>query len=1199
MLFVADLRAGTFAAYGPTTFTRSTGAPNPAAFTFDVLDPAAQYELRITESTASSAVVMLNGVEVAGTKDFNQKIDTVTKPVQLVAHNNMSVEFRGGPSDQFVVTVVGTDNVAPLIRSTVAPPPNARGWNNSDVTVSFTCSDATSGMATCSPSVTLSTPGAAQVVNGVARDRAGNVATAFATVSIDKAPPVIQVTTPAPTAGNSGDVTISGSVTDDLSSVATVTCGGTAAVLSGAQFTCTAHVPSGTNLVTIAAIDGAGNSSSMSLTVGSAAAPVLSLVEPVNLTFVNISPITVRGTCSDPAASVQVNGIAATRNGGSFTVSVPLVEGNNTLTAVARNAAGDVGTGSVEVTLDTTPPRIAVSTPADHFQTADSTISVSGMVNDVVVGTVNDRQAQVTVNGIAAQVANRTFVAPQVPLTAGDNTIQIVARDRVGNSATAQLTVTRVDATQPLIRVVSGSNQSGAIAASLTQPLVVSLTDASGAPVANKAVVFKVVQGNGVVSFGGRLSPWVGVYSDAQGRAQVSYTLGTRSGAGNNRVEATATGFAGTALFSESALPSAPARINVDAGVAQTGGTNQTLPWPLVVVVTDGGNNRLANVPVTFTVTKGGGNLSGQTTLDTTTDSDGRALAILTLGGDPGISNNEVVADIAPGGHPVAFTASAKVAGPESATSISGVVLDNSNNPIVGATVRLYRAYLGSNSNVPMPVATPVQTDAQGQFRIAPAPVGSFKLIADGSTVTTSRFPTVEYDITTVSGQDNSVGLPIYLPVLDVVNRLCVSPTAGGTLTLPSVPGFSFTVAPGSATFPGGSRSGCITVTPVHGDKVPMVPGFGQQPRFVVTIQPVGTSFSPPAQITFPNVDGLKPREVTEMYSYDHDLSTFVAIGTATVSDDGSVLRSDPGVGVLKAGWHCGGNPNPSGSAATCPTCQKCSGPNCVPDPAQASAPCDDHDKCTEHDKCANGACTGTKVDLSGIRQDSTYAAEAKLPDGLVEKVNEAINYIPGFGGVRFKEATLGFSGSAKDCCGKESGKIPYGLKEGAIAVQLSADLKGITVLGPPTITKQFDFGVAVIDVDLEFGVVGDGSVALSAEGGKRSNACEKKECFFGQIGGSVSYGFKATASAISCVETVYTSKVCGGLTVTPAAIVGSITAAVTYNKPECDAGWGGNVTVGKIVFKAELAVDIPGVAKLAYEYELFKGKCFGTCAAE
>jgi len=38
------------------------------------------------------------------------------------------------------------------------------------------------------------------------------------------------------------------------------------------------------------------------------------------------------------------------------------------------------------------------------------------------------------------------------------------------------------------------------------------------------------------------------------------------------------------------------------------------------------------------------------------------------------------------------------------------------------------------------------------------------------------------------------------------------------------------------------------------------------------------------------------------MYSFDHDIGFIVAIGTGTVSDDGLQIRSDPGVGVLKAG---------------------------------------------------------------------------------------------------------------------------------------------------------------------------------------------------------------------------------------------------------------------------------------------------------
>src|SRR5439155_14751165 len=199
--------------------------------------------------------------------------------------------------------------------------------------------------------------------------------------------------------------------------------------------------------------------------------------------------------------------------------------------------------------------------------------------------------------------------------------------------------------------------------------------------------------------------------------------------------------------------------------------------------------------------------------------------------------------------------------------------------------------------------------------------------------------------------------------------RPCVgATTGGGTLTIPEAAAFSLTFGPEQVTFPGGSKQGCVSVTVVHGDKVPMAPGFGQQPRFIVTIQPAGAIFNPPAPITLPNVDGLKPREVTEMYSFDHDIGSFVAIGTGTVSDDGLAIRSNPGVGVLKAGWHCGGNPNVTGAVATCPACQSCQTNHCVDD-AGRRLKCESNicKKCAPDGDCADQSSSCKTAINSGI----------------------------------------------------------------------------------------------------------------------------------------------------------------------------------------------------------------------------------------
>jgi hypothetical protein len=101
--------------------------------------------------------------------------------------------------------------------------PNANGWNNTDVTVTFTATD-TMSTASCTPaSVLVSTEGANQSVNTTCTDAAGNSATASRVVNIDKTPPTVTFgpLTPAPNAAgwNNTDVTITFTAADGLSGV--------------------------------------------------------------------------------------------------------------------------------------------------------------------------------------------------------------------------------------------------------------------------------------------------------------------------------------------------------------------------------------------------------------------------------------------------------------------------------------------------------------------------------------------------------------------------------------------------------------------------------------------------------------------------------------------------------------------------------------------------------------------------------------------------------------------------------------------------------------------------------------------------------------------------------------------------------------------------------------------------------------------
>jgi hypothetical protein len=847
---------------------------------------------------------------------------------------------HAGNSASASVTI-NLDQTPPLVSSVISPAPNAIGWNNTDVTVTFEAQDALSGVLSVSPPALITNEGPGQLVSGQASDRAGNVGAALTSVSLDKTPPQVALT--APTDGalvRLPQVLVAGSASD-ARGLAAVDVNGVAVSATG-DFETTLPLVVGPQTVTATARDVAGNISTAGVTLTYRPLPVVKITSPTDLAAFGTTPITVAGTVDDPDAAVVVGlqRIPATVSGTTFTATgVPLQEGGNVVTAVATNAAGDTGTDSVTLVLDTIAPRVIVDAPPAASVTSADGVSVAGRVHDVVMGTVNSGQAQVSVNGMAAAVVNRTFAA-RVPLVPGPNTITATVTDAVGNSDTKTLVVTRVDAAGARLAIVSGDGQTAGIGEALPEPLVVAATDGAGVPLAGRSVIFRVSANNGAL-----LDPQdarqraLAVSTDAQGHAQARLVLGMRSGAANNRVDVSlvpdppdAALAAPPVTFSASGVAHPPAKINVDSGNRQKGLPGQPLPRPLVAVVTDEGHNRLGGVPVTFTVVQGGGGFNGSSAVTVTTDSDGRALAILTLGPDPGVENNVATAALADVvGLPAGFSASALEPGDPADTRLSGVVLDNSNVPVPGVTLRLRGTALAATS------------DAQGQFTLTGVPVGDAHLVADGSTAQRpGTWPNLEFELVTVPGANNTLEMPIYLLPLDTAHSIFVDEAQGGTLTLPDYPGFALTIAPNSATFPDGTRRGTISVTAVHVDKVPMVPNFGQQPRFIVTIQPPGVRFDPPAQVVQPNVEGLAPGEITEIYSFDHDAGSFVATGTATVSPDGLTLVSDPGTGVVKSGWFCGGNPNTTGTGHDCPECQKCDAATttCVKDAAADPTKC-------------------------------------------------------------------------------------------------------------------------------------------------------------------------------------------------------------------------------------------------------------------
>lgn len=90
-------------------------------------------------------------------------------------------------------TDINIDLTAPTANASALPAPNAFGWNNTDVTVSFSGEDSLSGIDFCGAAVVLSSEVAGQSASGTCTDKAGNVselATASG-INIDKTAPTI------------------------------------------------------------------------------------------------------------------------------------------------------------------------------------------------------------------------------------------------------------------------------------------------------------------------------------------------------------------------------------------------------------------------------------------------------------------------------------------------------------------------------------------------------------------------------------------------------------------------------------------------------------------------------------------------------------------------------------------------------------------------------------------------------------------------------------------------------------------------------------------------------------------------------------------------------------------------------------------------------------------------------------------------
>lgn len=203
-----------------------------------------------------------------------------------------------------------------------------------------------------------------------------------------------------------------------------------------ATCTPTAALPEGPVTISAAIADLAGNVSNPARVevMIDTVSPVVTISSPNPNTVTNQSALTITGSLSE-AGTLKVNGIAVPVSASrTFSAPVTLTERSSTFSFVATDLAGNRGTASLSIILDTVPPaipdldRITLSEPENGQVTI--TGSAGGVEAAGRVSITNTRTGQ-TVVVIAA--SDGSFLA-QISAEAGD-VLQIWVLDAAANSS--------------------------------------------------------------------------------------------------------------------------------------------------------------------------------------------------------------------------------------------------------------------------------------------------------------------------------------------------------------------------------------------------------------------------------------------------------------------------------------------------------------------------------------------------------------------------------------------------------------------------------------------------------------------------------------------------------------------------------------------------------------------------------------------
>lgn len=246
---------------------------------------------------------------------------------------------------------------------------------------------------------------------------------------------------------------------------------------------------------------------------------------------------------------------------------------------------------------------------------------------------------------------------------------------------------------------------------------------------------------------------------------------------------------------------------------------------------------------------------------------------------------------------------------PGAPTALTGRILDTQDfvtsgleTPIVGVRISLD----GSASST--------ISDMEGRFRLDNVPFGQRVLRLDATNASPAPdgapYASFQEGILLIEGVVNEVERPFFLPRVDASSATPVDPTTTTEVTNPNLE-VTLTVPPNTAKNPDGTNfTGALTISEVPAAVAPVSLPEELEPGLLLTIQPVGVTFTTPVPITLPNLDNLTPGSEVDLWSVDPATGLFQIVGVGVVSADGSVLETVSG-GIRAASWHAMMPPQP------------------------------------------------------------------------------------------------------------------------------------------------------------------------------------------------------------------------------------------------------------------------------------------------